>query len=330
MGLRLREGGVMPGHRYRSAKSFVTVSASEEELAAVHELLRACHEEISPLVPYRSPAETVGFLRFPPTDEDRPAWVVVDNGSLCAFAAVRRERTAASAWLDLHVHPAYRRRGAGSALLEAARSFARASDIGTLLGHYASAEAAGFCRLVGAAEGQRDVRSVAGCDQPLPVPSPVPGYRLVRWTGTCPEHLLDSYAQARTSINDAPHADADDENWNPRRVRDLETVMARRGRETRVTAAVDGDTVVAFTEIRVSPPPSSIASIEDTAVAREHRRIGLASWIKADSLATLRSQRSDVGYVTTSNAFENRPIRTINQRLGFVPAVLWTTAVLPA
>ncbi|SDN40009.1 hypothetical protein [Actinacidiphila guanduensis] len=158
----------------------------------------------------------------------------------------------------------------------------------------------------------------------------------MHWTGTCPEHLLDSYAQARTSINDAPHADADDENRSPGRVRDLETVVARRGRETRVTAAVDGDTAVAFTEIRVSPPPSSIASIasiasiEDTAVAREHRRIGPASWIKACSLATLRSQRPDVAYVTTSNAFENRPIRTINQRIGFVPTVLWTTAVFPA
>lgn len=120
------------------------------------------------------------------------------------------------------------------------------------------------------------------------MPTAVPGYRLVRWTGACPDGLLASYADARAAINDAPHAD--DESWSPERVRDLEAVVARRG---------------------AAPPPE-----------------GLATWMKADALATLRLERPDVAFVTTSNAYENYSIRAINQRLGFISTVVWVTAVL--
>jgi hypothetical protein len=50
--------------------------------------------------------------------------------------------------------------------------------------------------------------------------------------------------------------------------------------------------------------------------------------MKADALATLRLERPDVAFVTTSNAYENHPIRAINQRLGFTSTVVWVTAVL--
>jgi hypothetical protein len=61
---------------------------------------------------------------------------------------------------------------------------------------------------------------------------------------------------------------------------------------------------------------------------RHHRRKGLATWMKADALATLRLERPDVAFVTTSNAYENYSIRAINQRLGFISTVVWVTAVL--
>jgi GNAT superfamily N-acetyltransferase len=253
---------------------------------------------------------------------------VVEDGSLCGFAAVRRVRGAATAWLELRVHPTQRRRGVGTALVAAARSYAAASDVGVLLGYHVGTAAAAFCRAAGAEEGQRDVSSTLRFGKKLPVPTPVPGYRLVRWTGACPDGLLASYADARAAINDAPHDDAD-ATWSPERVRGLEAVVARRGRETRVTAVVsDSETVVAFTEMRISPAPSSTVSIEDTAVVRQHRQRGLATWMKADALATLRLERPDVAFVTTSNAYENHPIRAINQRLGFTSTVVWVTAVL--
>jgi hypothetical protein len=51
--------------------------------------------------------------------------------------------------------------------------------------------------------------------------------------------------------------------------------------------------------------------------------------MKADALATVRLERPDVAFVTTSNAYENHAIRAINQRLDFTSTVVWVTAVLP-
>jgi GNAT superfamily N-acetyltransferase len=109
----------------------------------VQEMLWACHQEISPLEPYRSLADTIGFLRFPPAAEARVCWTVAESDSLCGFAAVRHMRGAATAWLELRVHPGQRRRKAGTALLAAARAYASASGVRTLLGHYAGTAGAG-------------------------------------------------------------------------------------------------------------------------------------------------------------------------------------------
>jgi mycothiol synthase len=304
-------------------------TAADHELAGVHEILQACHSEISPVEPYRGLADTIGFLRFPPAGESRVCWTVGHGGALRGFAAVRHILGAREAWLDVHVHPAQRRRKVGTALLSAARAHAAAAGVRTLLAHYAGPAGAGFGRAVGARAGQRDVRALLRVGgQPL-APVPVPGYRLTQWVGACPDALLVSYAAARAAINDAPHADSGDEAWSPARVRDLEAAVARRGRDVRVSALVDSrETVVAFTEMRVSPAPSPLATIEDTAVIREHRRNGLATWVKTAALATLRLERADVAFVVTSNAYENRSIRAINERIGFEPAVVWTTAVL--
>ena len=97
------------------------------------------------------------------------------------------------------------------------------------------------------------------------------GYRLVRWTGACPDALLVSYAAARAAINDTPNADADDEEWSPARVRDLEAVAACRGRDMRVTAVVDGPggSRRLHSDAGVARA-SSLASVEDTTVIREH------------------------------------------------------------
>jgi mycothiol synthase len=311
------------------AKLLMPSSAADGELALVHEILQGCHQEISPREPYRSLADTVGFLRFPPAAEARVCWTVAEGGALCGFAAVRHRRGAATGWLELQVHPGQRRHKVGTVLLAAARAYASASGVRTLLGHYAGIAGAGFCHAVGAGEGQRDVRSMLRIGPALLAPVPVRGYRLVRWTGECPNALLVSYAAARGAINDAPHADGVDEDWSPVRVRDLEAMAARRGRDIRVTAVMDGRAAVAaFTEMRVSPSPSALASVEDTAVIREHRGKGLATWVKTAALETLRQERADVAFVVTSNAWENWPIRAINLRMGFEPVLVWTTAVL--
>ena len=339
------------------AEAFLPGEATEAELDAVHELLRLCRHEAAPLMPYRSVAETAGYLRFPPAHESRVCWTVNTGrtgtgpgaGAPHGFALLRRQHGAGLTRVQLCVHPAHRRRSAGTALLDAVRVYAIAHGVETLVGRFAVDAGAAFCAAAGARQGRRDVRSVllldagveeggvadggvagGGLETGVPTVVAVPGYRLIRWVGACPPGLLDSYATARAAVNDAPH-DGADESWSVDRVRELEAAEARRGRAVRVSAVLDGrDTVVAFTETRVSAAPSPTATIVDTAVLREHRGRGLATWVKAAALAALRAERPDVSCVTTSNAEENRPIRAINERLGFVPAGIWTAAVLRA
>ena len=153
----------------------------------------------------------------------------------------------------------------------------------------------------------------------------VDGYRLASWNGAAPDDLVASFARAREAINDAPSVDEEWYAWDVERVRDLERALERRGRQIRVTVALDAaDEVVAFTELRVSQTLGDSASTEDTAVVRGHRGRGLARWIKAESLASLRRDRPDVTLVGTTNAEENAAIRAVNERLGFVTAAVHT------
>ena len=60
----------------------------------------------------------------------------------------------------------------------------------------------------------------------------------------------------------------------------------------------------------------------------EHRRKGLGRWVKGDSLRRLQQDRPDVTQVTTLNAEQNRPMRGLNEALGFRPVAAWTSCVL--
>ena len=177
----------------------------------------------------------------------------------------------------------------------------------------------------------REVRSLLRL--PLgdrPASEAIPGYRLRRWVGAAPEAILASFARAREAVNDAPLASEHDcAVWDAARVRDLEETIVRRNRETRVTVALDeSDEVVAFTELRVSRAVGASAGTEDTAVVREHRRRGLARWVKLESLRHLQHERPDVRLVTTTNAEQNEAMLALNRSLGFSPVAVYTSSVL--
>jgi predicted GNAT family acetyltransferase len=156
------------------------------------------------------------------------------------------------------------------------------------------------------------------------------GYELRSWNGPAPEELVESFASARNAVDDAPTVVGESfAAWTVERVRELEDAVARRGREVRVTVALAGSQVAAFTELRAGPV-WRIATTEDTATVAEHRGRGLCQAVKTDSLRRLRADRPDVEVVTTLNAEENGPMRAINTKLGFVPVETLTTAVLRA
>ncbi|HEV2591613.1 MAG TPA: GNAT family N-acetyltransferase, partial [Gaiellaceae bacterium] len=196
--------------------------------------------------------------------------------------------------------------------------------------HYLTPEGAAFAHALGAQDEQRDVQSELDFRAAALLEPVVPhGYELRSWIGAAPDEFVESYALARNAIDDAPAPDGQTfPAWTVDYVRAQEEAVARRGRELRVTIALAGAEVVAFTEIRVSPAPARIANTEDTATVPEHRGKGLSQAVKTESLRRLRADRPDVERVQTLNAEKNGAMRAVNTKLGFVPVVTLTTAVL--
>jgi mycothiol synthase len=282
---------------------------------------------MSPRVPYRDEAETAAYLRHPPSFERRPLWIAGDVEGFARLGIIDGSR---SAWLELAVAQPSRRRGIGRALLDAAAAEARRHECTAVAGRHVIAAGAAFARSAGAEDVRRDITSVLELRAARLDAVPVGGYRVESWLGAAPADLLESYTAARNAINDAPPSSADENyEWTVEMVRGEEEMLAQRGRELRVTVALDArGAVAAFTELRVSPVPGTVASTEDTATVAAHRGRGLASWVKTESLNRLRSERPKVELVTTTNASENEAILAVNRRLGFAQAAVATTASL--
>lgn len=286
--------------------------ASDEMLDRVHELLGELHAETNAREPYRSPADTRAFLRYPPASQPTSCWLVESGQAVVGFARLVVVEGSPVCYGFVGVAAAARRQGIGSALVEAVRARGREAGGESLVGWHATPAGAGFAARLGATETRRDIRSLLSLPDADLHAEPVAGYELRTWVGAAPESLVASYARAREAINDAPRT-SDDEwaPWDVARVRDQERALEQRDGEVRVTVAVDAESrVVSFTELRVSRTSGAVANTEDTAVVPGHRGNGLARWVKAESLRRLTRDRPDVALVGTTNAEGTRSSAT--------------------
>jgi mycothiol synthase len=314
--------------RRMTVSALDVATASETLLDRVYEIMARCHAGASSAEPYRSRSEAEAFLRHPPELETREYWIAEREGRCVGFAQLAVAPGSPTSRGEVLVHPANRRTGVGTALLEAVCSQTSALGAQLLIGRHSTEAGAFFAAAVGAVDAERNVRSLLE----LPLAEelelrPVRGYKLRSWVGPAPAALLDSFAHAREAINDAP--DEEVAVWDGARVRDLEAALERRDRDIRVTVALDErGAVVAFTELRVSRAKGAIANTEDTAVVREHRRRGLGFWVKLESLRRLEQERPDVAVVTTTNAEQNDAMLALNRALGFSAVAVHTNCVL--
>lgn len=298
-----------------------TTTASDETVRALYLV-----EAAAGASHWDDESQAVGYMRHPPAGERRLHWLAREAGEPVGMARLSVGGDSL-AWLHLNVVPDHRRRGVGRELFDVAREAAGERPIG---GHYWTDDGAAFAEALGARSEHRDVRSELPLrDADLPEPVLPAGFELRSWLGAAPDDLVASFASARNAIDDAPGPEGQTyERWTVERVRGLEDALERRGRQIRVSVAVAGGEIAAFTEIRVSPAPARKAATEDTATVAEHRARGLCQAVKRESLRLLRRDRPDVEIVTTLNAEENGPMRAVNTKLGFVPVVTLTTAVL--
>lgn len=242
--------------------------------------------------------------------------------------------TAAS--VRLQVLPDHRRRGLGSAMLDAALAHTAAADRSRVFFEVPSAYPTGdpaaepLLRSVGARPVLKEVRRLADLTERPRLDVPVAdGYRVLQWIDTAPDELVDGLAHlcARMST-DAPQEDMDwePEVWDAARYREKEAGAQARGRIRYAAAAVHEATgaVVAMTDIGVSRLRPDVAYQWDTIVLHEHRGHGLGLALKARNHDLLVESSPETRWVNTWNAEVNAHMIAINETLGFRPVEYWT------
>jgi GNAT superfamily N-acetyltransferase len=232
----------------------------------------------------------------PLTDSDRThasrcfAWLASHlDGTPTGSAFLRlfdRPGETHRAELDLVVHPAERRRGAGTLLLSAAAGAAREEGRRNV---FAQAEADSPGDLFLRARGFRRVLTLTYARLPIAqinpdelveiVERPHPGYRLASWDGVVPDELATTFAASRRAMDDMPMDDTDYgvQTWDVERVRAVARVVGERGDLLHTIVAIheaDGS-IAGFTELVARGDGRGDGQHYGTGVLPEHRGNGL-------------------------------------------------------
>lgn len=261
----------------------------------------------------------------------RLGWVAEsDDGYPVATASLRVFTVAGAehrSEAEVAVHPAERRRGAGTALLAEAVAAARGLGRRTLAIGPVEAGSPGEAFLT--VRGLRPVLALtyarlALMDDEVTAPAPPPpGYRPAVWEGTVPDELAATFAASRRAMDDMPMDEADvrAETWDVDRVRGIAAAVAARGDILCTVAAVaeaDG-TVAGFSELVVPGTGAGDAQHYGTGVLPEHRGRGLARWMKAEAIRHTRLRHPGVAGLLTDTADSNVAMRRLNDALGYAP-----------
>jgi GNAT superfamily N-acetyltransferase len=266
----------------------------------------------------RGVASTRQMIAAPPPEEDWTAWVAETDGQVVGWASAYRNSQTSEPDVGeistLHVHPAHRGQGIGTALLEAALGHLRVIGARRVL-TWSQSGALPFARRHSFTP-SRELRYSALDLRPAPpMPEPPAGVRLLTATEVDPRriHRVDADASL-DEPGDVPTDAMGYDIWhhevwdNPGLDRDASTVAEVAGTLTALSLVKrDGDRMwSAF-----------------TGTLPEHRGRGLAGLVKRAALH--RAALGGVRVAYTSNDAANVPMLAVNTRLGYRPvATQWS------
>jgi GNAT superfamily N-acetyltransferase len=235
-------------------------------------------------------------------------------------------------WASIWVHPDHRRRGHGSVIMNEALRLTREAGRSTIWVGTAEDDqgARQFVEGFGFAYASHDARRrqvLAQVDQAeiqrlwAMAAAAASDYCLERLQPPIPDKVLSELVEVTAAINDAPMGELtyEDEKFDLRRLRDLETAARGRGdcvyrviARHRATGEVGGHTVVL-----TNPLQPEVAGQGDTAVARHHRghRIGLL--LKIDMMRWLAKMEPQLKIIETWNNVDNNFMINVNEALGY-------------
>jgi GNAT superfamily N-acetyltransferase len=236
------------------------------------------------------------------------------------------------AFMTLTVHPAFRRRGLGRALLRHAGRRAEANgrsvlDFNVLQGSAGEAFARRLDTEVGLVDARRflDLRKVQAsrfATLRAEAAGHAAGYSLISWTGVTPEEELGRVAGVFNAMNDAPREEGwfEDDVWDAARVRDRGDMQLRfAGNRGYSVAAVHDATgeMAALTQVFVDPADPDWGHQGLTGVTRPHRGHRLGLLTKAAMLEWLATVEPQLEHIETNNAATNSYMIAVNEALGF-------------
>lgn len=315
-------------------------TASDTQLAEVHDLAAAVHTEALPDDPYQPLALSLVEYRRTTPKTHRRWWVARRRGVVVGHGTASWDDVPDNrnhAWLNVRVAPSARRAGTGAALfrlgLDAAEGWGA-----DLIDCYARAggPADGFLRRLGAdlrIVERESVCPTAEIDADLlsawvrRARERAATYSLVAWDGPCPDEHIDAFVALAMVMNTAPRGDLELDDWvlTPERLREHETVSEAQGHERWTVCARHDDSgeFAGYTEIMLPSLWPEIAYQGDTGVWPKHRDRGLGRWLKASVALRLLAERPRVTRIETENAESNRAMLGINEAMGFRPRQNW-------
>ncbi|XVU26471.1 GNAT family N-acetyltransferase [Actinoplanes sp. CA-054009] len=259
------------------------------------------------------------------TSPRRLVWLASGgDGRPLGVASLRLPPDGGHADLELDVHPAERRGGVGSRLLE---SVVAAADVQRGLRSVLTqpvgegSDGDRFC----AARGLRLVLRLTYTRLDLTLPevaavADVAGYRLIHWEGMVADGLAETFARSRSAMDDMPMDDADytPDPWDVGRLRAVADAVSRRGEILCVTAAQSEDgEIVGFTELVVPGDGTGDGQHYGTGVLPGHRGRGLARWMKAAQIGRVRARFPELAGLLADTADSNAAMRRVNDFLGY-------------
>lgn len=304
-------------------------------MAGYLEVLNAARAVDSPWVHPTTVRAEQGLLRYGWDGEPQDPYLAVAEDVPVATGVISTSEwdNIQLAWLYLHVHPAHRRQGYGSAMLaaliEEARRRGRTSIViegwegpaprgfGERHGlevksvavqrrqHLAEVDWSGLERLHTQARG-------AAAD-----------YEILRQEGLTPAHELEAVAALSGAINDAPTDDLEieDEVYNGDRVGAYERAQLDRGRRLYRTIARHRESgeLAGHTVVAVDAEQPRFGEQHDTAVSKAHRGHRLGLLLKTEMNLWLRQAEPQLTEIDTWNAASNDFMIGVNEAIGYRP-----------
>ena len=301
---------------------------------ACHEIHLAGHPIDEPNHPPMSARFFAAWLTLGWTEDRQELWLARDRRgepSGWLMLSLPQRENHHQAYVEPTVHPAHRRAGLGTELIQHAAGRARECGRSVLAG-YARVNGPGsaFASAVGAHAGLYHVSRVlrltgmpAGRLAALRAQAGprAHGYALLSWDGPAPDDMVSGLAEINMSAwADMPRNTGEEaQRWDENRVRLDERRMTAQGLRWYTVAArsLASGELAAFTQLGVDPAEPAWGLQELTAVAREHRGHRLGLLVKAAMLELLAGREPAVTRIVTGNADANQHMIAINAQLGF-------------